>query len=413
MRPVALLARVALLAGAAVTLCPAADPETAINLPDPLLSLDGKRVRNARDWTGKRRPEILRLYEQHVFGRTPATPAPIRYELRAEKRDALDGLAIRKIVRLYLLGRKDGPWADLLLYAPAKSARSSPAFLGMNYLGNQSITEEPDIPVTPAWVLAFNGVPGIVKNHPTAGSRAAQARRWPLQTILQRGYAVATLCYCEVEPDNADGWKTSLRSELRGDWGAIGVWAFGLSRALDYLEKEPLVDARRVALTGHSRLGKTALWAGAQDTRFALIISNDSGEGGAALARRKSGERIADSVKTTYFWYTPKYREYVNREEALPVDAHFLISLIAPRPVYVASATEDLWADPVGEFLAAKNAEPVYRLFGKAGLGVDRQPPPDRSVGDFIGYHVRTGKHDIIAADWAHHLDFADRHLRK
>jgi hypothetical protein len=197
------------------------------------------------------------------------------------------------------------------------------------------------------------------------------------------------------------------------EWGAIGAWAWGLSRIVDVLARDKAIDSSRIALMGHSRLGKTALWAGAQDTRFALIISNDSGEGGAALARRKSGERIADSVKTTYFWYTPKYREYVNREEALPVDAHFLISLIAPRPVYVASATEDLWADPVGEFLAAKNAEPVYRLFGKAGLGVDRQPPPDRSVGDFIGYHVRTGKHDIIAADWAHHLDFADRHLRK
>jgi hypothetical protein len=398
-------------AAAACSTIPLAGADAGLNLPDPLVGLDGKRVKSARAWMAKRRPEIIRLYEQHVFGRTPAPAAPIQYEKLSEKPDALGGLARRSIVRLYLLGRKDGPWADLMLYVPAAATRPVPAFLGMNYLGNQSVTMEPDIPITPAWIVGFAGVPGIVKNHATEASRAAQARRWPLEMILRRGYAVATLCYAEVEPDNANGKLTSGR--LESDWGAIGVWAYGLSRALDYLEKEPAVDARRVAVTGHSRLGKTALWAGAQDRRFALVISNDSGEGGAALARRKSGERIADSIKMTGYWYTAKYRDYVDKEETLPVDAHFLIALSAPRPVYVASASEDLWADPDGEFLAAKNAEPVYRLFGKRGLGVDRQPPPDRSAGSFIGYHVRTGRHDILAADWEHHLNFADRHLKK
>ncbi len=387
----------------------------ALGLPDPLVLSSGDRVKDRQTWTKRRRPEIVKLYEEHVYGRTPVSASPITFELLSEKRDALGGLAVRKIVRIYLLGRKDGPWADLLLYVPANARQPVPAFLGLNYLGNQSVTTEPDIPITPAWIVGFAGVPGIVNHQAMEQSRGAQARRWPLEMILRRGYAVATMCYAEIEPDNANGWKTSVRGVLNktADCGAIGTWAFGLGRVMDYLQKERSVNAKRVALTGHSRIGKTSLWCGSQDKRFALVISNDSGEGGAALARRKLGERIADSVKSSGYWYAPKYRDYVDREEALPVDAHFLISLVAPRPVYVSSATEDVWADPEGEFLAAKNAEPVYALFGKSGLGVDRQPKPDLSVGTDIGYHVRTGKHDILAADWEHHLNFADRHLKK
>jgi hypothetical protein len=262
-----------------------------------------------------------------------------------------------------------------------------------------------------------------VGNRATEANRAAQARRWPLELILRRGYAVATAAYCEIEPDDRNGWRQSpLRAALGGagdpaagapdTWGALGIWAFGLSRALDYLETEPAVDARRVALTGHSRLGKTVLWAAAQDTRFALVISNDSGEGGAALARRKSGERISDSITMSGYWYCPRYRDYVNREDDLPVDAHLLLALIAPRPLYVSSATEDAWADPEGEFLAAQATAPVYALFGHQTLGEVSFPAPDTRIGKRVGYHVRTGRHDILEADWRHHLDFADLHLR-
>lgn len=378
------------------------------SLPDPLGS-----IHSSKDWMSTRRNEIIRLYEEHVYGRTPKSELPMKFKVLEDKNGALNGLARRKQIRLYLLGREDGPWADLLLYVPANAKRSVPAFLGMNYLGNQSITAETDIPITTAWIRDLGPNPGIVKNRANEQNRAVQARRWPLETILARGYAVATLCYAEVEPDDPTGVNPELRRALPGDWGAIGAWAFGLSRALDYLEKDPSIDARKVALTGHSRLGKTALWAGAQDQRFAIVISNDSGEGGASLARRKMGERITDSVRVNSFWYTQKYREYANREEALPVDAHFLISLVAPRPVYVSSATQDTGADPEGEFLAAKAAEPVYKLFKKKGLGIDAFPPPDQSFGDFIGYHVRTGIHDILAADWKHHLDFADRHFKR
>lgn len=405
---------------ASLLFAPLAQAQPAdLNLPDPLVRADGKPVRSTRDWLEHRRPEIIALYKENVYGHGPKSRPKPSFQLLEDKPAARGGLARRKRVRIFLLGDNDGPWADLLLYLPNRARGPVPAFLGMNYLGNQSVTDEPDIPITPAWIRDL-GVPSIVNNAATEGSRGAQVRRWPFEAILGKGFAVATLCYAEVEPDNPKGEPSKLRKGLlsrypdeKQDWGAIGLWAFGLSRALDYLETEPGIDRKRVALTGHSRLGKTALWAGAQDTRFALVISNDSGEGGASLARRKQGERISDSLRSSAFWYTPKYRQYVDKEETLPVDAHFLISLIAPRPVYVSSATLDTGADPEGEFLAAKAAEPVYRLFGKAGLGISAFPPPDRSYGDAIGYHVRTGSHDILAADWEHHLNFAARHFRR
>ena len=392
-----------------------------LGLPDPLGLAEGKTVGNAAQWES-RRAEIVSLYEEHVFGPQVKAAAKPVFELRSENPDDLGGIAVRREIRVYLLGGRTGPWMDLLVYLPKHAVGKVPAFFGYNYMGNQSVTREDGITVTAAWVSGAPGAPGIVNNHATPENRGAQARRWPVELIVRRGYALATACFGEVDPDNFPGWTRSpLRAALglrttgertTGDVGAIAVWAFGASRALDCLESLSEIDASRVAITGHSRMGKTALWAAALDRRFALVVSNNSGEGGAALARRKQGERIADSIKLSGYWYAPRYQDYVNREEDLPVDAHFLLSLIAPRPLYVSSATQDSWADPEGEFLSAVHAGPVYALLGFKGLGVENMPPPDTRVGERIGYHIRTGPHDILEADWKHQLDFADRFLK-
>ncbi len=238
---------------------------------------------------------------------------------------------------------------------------------------------------------------------------------------MKRGYGIATFYYGEMEPDHLEGWRDGVRGyALRRagrtqrkpqEWGALGAWAWGLSRALDYLETDPHVDLRRVAVFGHSRLGKTALWAGVQDERFALVISNNSGEGGASLARRNFGENIAYSIFHASWRYCDRFRDFVEKEDMLPFDQHMLIGLIAPRPVYVASATEDLLSDPRGEFLSAAYAEPVYRLFGLQGVNSMQWPAPDTPIGHTVGYHLRTGPHDVTTYDWQQYLDFADRHL--
>jgi hypothetical protein len=247
-----------------------------------------------------------------------------------------------------------------------------------------------------------------------------QASRWPAEDLIKNGFALVTAYYGDLEPDHKDGWKTGIRTTLKEDlkikeeeWGAIGAWAWGLSRMMDYLVTEPAINARQVALTGHSRLGKAALWAGANDTRFALIVANESGEGGAALARRNFGETVARINQAFPWWFSPAYKKYSANPQQLPVDQHQLLALMAPRPLYVSSALEDRWADPKGEFLGAKNAEPVYQLYRKAGLGVTEMPAVEQPVGETIRYHIRNGKHDITAYDWQQHLSFARKQFNQ
>lgn len=390
----------------------------AYTLPDPLRFEDGREVASPDAWRA-RRAEIQRLFETHVYGKSPGPRASLRSVVVDEAKGALAGAATRLQVRVLLDGSESGPGFDMLVYAPVRATRPVPAFLGLNFGGNHAVYRDPAIRMASTWM---RDGPGVADHRATEAGRGKDAASWPVERIVERGYAVATVYYGDLEPDHAEGWRQGIRSRLgpgaRGrpfaadDWGAIAAWAWGLQRALDALGAVPQVDASRVAVIGHSRLGKAALWAGATDERFAMVVSNDSGEGGAALARRQFGERTEDITRVFPHWFCARYREYAGREQALPVDQHELLALVAPRPLYVASATLDLWADPRGEFLAAKAAEPVYRLLGRDGLGAAELPAPDQPVGGTIGYHLRKGGHALTGYDWERYLDFADRQLK-
>jgi hypothetical protein len=395
-------------------------PEVA--LPALLTTADGQAIDSVQAWETLRRPEILRLFEEHVHGRTVGgRPGGMTFVVTEEDNGALDGKATRRQITILFREDGTGPQIDLLIYTPNGADSRAPAFLGLNFQGNHTVHADPAIRLYPRWVRRGDGV---VHNRATEAARGSNAHRWQVETVIDRGYALATACYCDADPDTSqddftDGvhplfYRPGQTRPADNEWGAVGAWAWGLSRALDYLETDAAIDATRVAVLGHSRLGKTSLWAGAQDERFALVISNDSGCGGAALFRRRFGERIDHMIKNRIsYWFCKELEKFANRENDLPVDMHMLIGLMAPRPVYVASAEEDLWADPRGEFLSAKLASSAYQLYGLEGLPTEDMPASNEPVHGTIGYHIRTGAHDVTAYDWEQYLRFADRHLKK
>ena len=396
-------------------------------LPDPLVTAAGSPVRDAAGWRAQRRPELLELFAREVYGRTPSgRPAELRAEVTSVDRHALDGKATRKEVTLWFTGKTDGPRMHLLIYQPNGLKSPPPVFLGLNFFGNHTVHADPAITLAQPHVVydAARYRPADPQPQKKPPQRGAHADKWQVEAVIARGYATATAWCNDLAPDRADGLAApGSVSEMLGTggaetragdaWGAMGVWAWGLSRALDYLETDPELDAQRVAVHGFSRLGKAADWAAAQDERFAMLISNESGCGGAALSKRIYGETVGIINSKFPHWFAKNFRRYDDNEAALPVDQHELLALIAPRPLYVASAEGDQWSDPRGEFLSAQAAEPVYALFGKKGLGVTAMPPLDTPVGETIRYHNRSGKHDMTAYDWAQYLDFADRHLRR
>ncbi len=397
-------------------------------LPPLLTTSSGKDVKTADEWKQQRRPEILALYEQHEFGRTPTDWGKVEFKVKEVKADALGGKAIRKLIHVSLPQYPKWQGMEVMLYLP-KSATSKPvpAFVGLSFGGNHAASTETDVPLSTRWMREGKDK-GVVANRATEASRGTESSRWPLELIVEQGFGVATAYYGDLEPDHAEGWKDGLRAALSpdgantvwkdGDWGAIGAWAWGVSRILDYLETDAEVDAKHVGVIGHSRLGKTSLWAGAQDERFALVVSNNSGEGGAALMRRDFGETTAIITKAFPHWFTPTYAKYAGAAEKCPVDQHMLIALAAPRPMYIASATEDQWADPKGEFLSGWHARPAYQLFGLTGYDDAKEevlPLADHPIGlnSAMAYHLRTGKHDVTSYDWAQYLKFARHHFEK
>ncbi len=388
-------------------------------LPDPLQTESGQPVTSPEHWVGQRRAEVVRLFEQHVFGRLPTGDVMLRTRLRSSVPDAVQGLAHRREVTVYLTPDDAGPKMELLIYTPRDVKGKVPAFLGLNFNGNQAIEADPRLHMTESWVRN-NKELGIENNRATEATRGSEADRWDLEQIVKAGYGLVTIYYGDIDPDFDDGFQNGIHAILRkpaaereGDeGGSISAWAWGLSRALDVLQTDPEIDATRVAVFGHSRLGKTSLWAGATDERFAMVISNNSGCGGAALSKRAFGETVGRINRVFPHWFCVNHRKYNENEQSLPLDHHMLIALAAPRPVYVASAVEDEWADPRGEFLGLYHAGPVYSLFGLQPLPSDVMPELNQPIMTDVGYHIRSGKHDVTDYDWEQFLKFADKHLR-
>lgn len=386
-------------------------------LPDPLILLSGEEVTDTNIWIKKRRPEILRLFEEQVYGRIPGRLDISSFEVVEESNSALDNQAVRKQIKLKFKNNNKELEFHILIYLP-KDVKNAPVFLAYNFFGNHSIVNDKDVLITKAWVRN-NEQFGINYNKATEQSRGTRTNRWAIDKIISSGFGLATIYYGEVDPDNndfSDGVHPLLYAEnqtkpLNNEWGSISAWAWGLTKAMDYFEKDKDIDDSRIIVMGHSRLGKTSLWAGAMDERFAAVISNNSGCGGAALSRRKIGETVEIMNVSFPHWCCTNYDFYNSNENALPIDQHMLIALMAPRPVYIASAEEDKWADPKGEYLSGYYATPVYELFGKKGLSTTEMPAVNQPVQNTIGYHIRSGKHNVTDFDWEQYIKFAKAHF--
>ncbi len=391
----------------------------AYTLPDPLVTRDGARVVTPEAWAKQRRPELLELFQTNVYGKSPPAPRSVQFDVVSIDEHARGGLATRKEFAVSLTGTEGGPTVLLLMYLPnaaIQQGRRVKTFIGLNFWGNHTIDADKNITITKSWL------PDNVelKGRSPEQVRGIRASRWPIDLILERGFGMATAYYGDIVPDRKDGLSSGITSRYYKDgqerpapdeWGAIGAWAWGLSRCLDCLEQDHHVDGKHVFVIGHSRLGKTALWAGAQDERFAMVISNDSGCGGAALSMRHFGETVAKINIAFPHWFCDNFKRYNENEAALPVDQHELVALIAPRPVYVASAQKDIWADPKGEFLSALAADPVYKLLGTEGLPATEIPAANQPVMGRIGYHMRSGRHDLTEYDWTQYITFARKHF--
>jgi hypothetical protein len=383
-------------------------------LPDPLRLANGEPVRDAETWYQKRRPEIVCLFEENQFGRSPKRPDDMSFDVFDKGTPAFDGKAIRKQVTIYFSKDKSGPKMDLLIYLPVGINKPVPLLLKASFTANSLIVDDPGVREGEIWNRNKQKIPA------KKGFRFGGLNVLP---VLEKGFGIATVYYGDIDPDFQGGVQYGVRrlylkpgqiEPASDEWGSIAAWGWGLSRALDYFETDEKIDAKRIALMGISRLGKTVLWAGARDTRFAMVIASCSGEGGAALSRRNYGETIKHLTAPSRYPYQfcANYQKYGDHVDKFPVDAHMLLALIAPRPVLLQTGNKDKWSDPKGEFRAAVAAEPVYRLLGKQGLGTKQMPQAGQAILRTIGYYMHTGGHGTRPSDWDVFLKFMQMHLQ-
>lgn len=384
-------------------------------LPDPLTLRNGEKVTDTQTWNELRRPEIMRLFEENQFGRALGNPKDVSFTVFDNGTPVFEAKAVRKQVTIHF-GK--GPQADLLMYVPGGSEKPSPLLLNIGFMANNQMVNDPGVKEGEIWSGEKKRVP--------AGKKSPFPKLDVMQ-FIKRGYGFATIYYGDIDPDFRDGLPYGIRNQYLkpgqtipapDEWGAIAAWAWGLSRVMDYFETDSGIDAKRVAITGVSRLGKTALWTAAADPRFAMAIPSCSGQGGAALSRRNYGETIKLITLPQRYGYQfcANYATWGDVPDQAPMDAHMLIALMAPRPILLQTGDTDKWSDPMGEFRAAVAAEPVYELFGKKGLGTDKIPANGIPILHDIGYYMHKGGHGMNAedgtSDWKVYLDFMDMHLK-
>jgi hypothetical protein len=386
------------------------------DLPDPLVMLNGDRVTTKEQWLNKRRPELKELFQHYMYGYLP--PALEKVDCKGERENSrlFGGKATLKEVAIAL--GPEAPQLYLMLAVPNERKGPAPVVLGLNFSGNHTLVKDPAVRLPISWMDGRG--PGVKNNRATEAGRGTQTDVWAIEESIERGYAVATIYYGDIAPDNphvSEGIQPYFRKkgDTPGprDWGAIAAWAWGLHRAVDYLLTDKDIDKNRIAVVGHSRLGKTALLAAAFDERIALVIPHQAGCGGTAPSRGEVGESVKQINDRFPHWFDATFKEFNNHPDRLPFDQHSLVALVAPRPVLLTNAVEDTWANPQGQFEVLQAADPVYRLLGAGGLEAKRMPEPGRLIDSTLGYHIRRGKHSMGKEDWNAFLAFADKHLGK
>ena len=350
-------------------------------LPDPLKAAVGTPVKDAAAWTKERRPELIKIYERDIWGRIPAQTPAVSWSAAAAETGG--GMVVKRSVGT-IGSAVNAPRMNLKVVLPAGTSKPAPIIL----------------------LIQFGGGGAPVADPPLAGE------------ILARGWGYATVGYNDIQPDKENAFDQGVigaTGKTPGDdeWGDVSAWSWGVSRIIDYLTTDPAIDAKKIALHGHSRIGKTALWASALDTRVAAVYASCPGEMGAALSRRDYGETVDDMAQRFPYWFDRNFQKWVGKWNEMPVDAHTLIALSAPRPVFVTGGSDDQWADPVGEFKALVAAGPVYRLLDRKDLGTSTLPPLDTPVisGD-LGWYYHKGPHAATAEDWKVFLQFLDKYFR-
>jgi hypothetical protein len=383
-----------------------------IDPPDPLVMFNGEPVVSKRDWFNKRRPELKDLFQHYEYGYLPP-PEKIKSSVDYTDKQFFNGKAILKLVTISFRSPK-APQLHLMLVVPNERKKPAPVFLGLNFSGNHSLVADTNVPLPTAWMNNKYG--GVTNNQATEAGRGRFADVWTIEQSIDRGYAVATIFAGEIQPDITNA-TTGVRAAFHGskkpehDWGTIAAWAWGLQRAVDYLETDKDIDKRKIAVVGHSRMGKAAMLAGAFDERIALVIPLQAGCGGTSPARGKIGESVARINDRFPHWFCDEFKKFGEEPERLPFDHHCLIALCAPRPVLLSNATEDTWANPEGQFEMLKAADKVYQLVGAEGIASRQMPEVGKLMDSTLGYYIRPGKHSMTKEDWKIFLDFADKYF--